>query len=91
MLLQTAVIAPGFVNAKPGFFPIYPRQSGNGVDKCTRVAYNRPITAEVAEAISTGSVRQLPNRGKGLSPKGASAATGALSGAAQNMRGTVIQ
>ena len=39
------------------------------VDKCTRVAYNDSTTAEVAEVISTVSVGQLPNPGKGLPPK----------------------
>ena len=63
---------------------------GFGVDKCASIAYNSPITAEVAEIISTGSVRQLPNQGKGLSPKVISDAKRVFPGAAQNMRGTVI-
>ena len=42
---------------------------GFGVDKCACFAYNNSVTAEVAEAISIDSVGQLPDLGKGLSPK----------------------
>ena len=48
-------------------------------------------TAEVAEAISTPLVRQLPGAGKELPPKGLPHAEGAAPGAAQNMRGTVTR
>ena len=63
---------------------------GFGVDKCARFAYNNPVTAEVAEAISIDSVGQLPDSGKGLSPKAIPDAKRVFPGAAQNMRGTVI-
>ena len=64
---------------------------GFGVDKCACFAYNNPVTAEVAEAISIDSVGQLPDLGKGLSPKVISDAKRVFPGAAQKMRGTVIR
>ena len=63
---------------------------GFGVDKCACFAYNNPVTAEVAEAISIDSVGQLPDLGKGLSPKAIPDAKRVFPGAAQKMRGTVI-
>ena len=62
-----------------------------GLTKQERWRKMNTTTAEVAHAISTPPVWQLPGTGKAPAPKDLLDAKRADPGAAQNMRGTVIQ